>query len=139
MSGEVTPPQTFEERLKGRIKESIGELMTDEDLAKLVHAGMQDVFFKVRVQSDPNGYGRRLPDKPPFLHEIVSELLAPQVEAAVAEWVAANQDEVRKTVAEVVEAGVGMAVVNALRYTFRDSMLAFSDHVDESFRKLGQP
>lgn len=46
MTTEVTTAVSFEQRMKDRIRESIGELISDEELQKMVHRGVEEVFFK---------------------------------------------------------------------------------------------
>ena len=46
LENQLAPAKTFQERIADRIRESIGDLITDEDLAEMVTRGIDDVFFK---------------------------------------------------------------------------------------------
>ena len=40
MANEPVPAKSFEEKMKDRIRESIGELISDEELAKLIRKSL---------------------------------------------------------------------------------------------------
>ncbi len=53
MSNELQMTQDFQTRIFKRIRESIGDLMTDEDLRKLIEAAMQKAFFtEVKIEGN---------------------------------------------------------------------------------------
>ena len=46
---------SFEGRLKARLKESIGDLVTDQDLSNLVNRSLEEIFFTER-KNPKRGY-----------------------------------------------------------------------------------
>ena len=129
----VVQQQTFEERLMGRIKDSIGELMTEEDLKKIVERGIEEALFKPRV-SRSDGYGR-VETKPSMVQEIVERFLTAHVRDAVDKWLADNQDKVLPMIEKVLQAGIGSALIAALNSKFDWQLQQFSDGLRDS---LGQ-
>lgn len=122
----IIKKNSFEERMKERIKKSIGELMTDEELSKIVHRVMEDVFFKPVV--DEMKWGKQTVTQP-FVHQLLKELLTPNVTKAVQEYVKTHQEEVLKEINSVVQKGISRAVINTLDSLFSDSMNKFKNDV----------
>ena len=115
----IVQTKTFEERLKDRIRESIGELMSDEDLQKIIERGIDDVFFK--THHEPHGpYNTR--EKPPLIHAVVKEVLDKQMKEAVAAWLQTHEAEVQEAVGRCVQEGAGTAVIKALNWQMENAM-----------------
>ncbi len=85
---EVTIPETFQTRLERKIQESIGELMTPDDVKRLVEAGIQKALFQKRqtARSNWNGYGDRFENRPPLVDELVTKHFQDMMTKAVTEW-----------------------------------------------------
>ena len=104
--------KTFEERMRERIREDIGKLLTDEELSTMIKKCIDDIFFKPRK----NDYGK---DEPPLLYEIVRELLEPTVLQIAKEYINANQNEVIKVIKDTVTMGMGTALIKSFNEVFR--------------------
>lgn len=136
MSTEITNPETFEQKLKNRIKDSIGDLISNEDLSKLVHRGVEEIFFQRRPNPKHNGYSSNtLVTIEPLLHELVRDAIQPAVVAAVETWVQEHHTEMMKVVDEVVKEGVGTAVLEAMNRKLQDPLMHFQGEV---YNKLMQ-
>lgn len=110
---QITTPMSFQDRLKERIRESIGELLTDEDLDNLIRRGIDEVFFQERrVQQDH--YPHRIQTYPPLIHEIVQDLLSSQMKAAVERWLQDHEAEVKAAIETVIRDGAGNAMIHSL-------------------------
>jgi hypothetical protein len=48
MTEAIQTSQSFDERMMAKIKESIGELVTDDELKKIIEKGMSMAFFEPR-------------------------------------------------------------------------------------------
>lgn len=128
MPNELTVPQTFEEKMRTRIRESIGELMPDDELSKLVHRGVEDVFFKEVTVKDP--WGHVLSPRPGMIYDMVKELLTPRVEAVIREYVKEHPDEVRLAIENVLATGVGTAIVKGFAALFEESLVNLRSDVE---------
>jgi hypothetical protein len=105
VSTEVQMSQDFQARIFSKIRESIGDLMTDDDLRKLVEAAMQKAFFtEVPVPGDY--YGRSPKVEPPHLVQLVKTLLDERVKAAAQKWLEDHPEEVTKAINDAIGKGI---------------------------------
>lgn len=109
MTHELTTSQTFQERMLARIREQMGDLMTDDDLRALVATAMQKAFFESRV--DASGYNRV--EKPPLFVELIEKQMREEVGKAAARWVEDNPESVAKAISASIEKGIfGMVMAH---------------------------
>lgn len=95
--------QDFQTKIFDRIRDSIGDLMTDDDLKKLVDASMQKVFFEDRFKRDSWG---AMTVKPPLLTELIEELLQKRVTASVKEWIDAHPEDMKAAIDAAIAKGI---------------------------------
>lgn len=119
--------QTFEEKLRNKIRESIGDLITDEDLSKIVEKGIHETFFKAKI--DPSRYGNTV-YKDPFIVDILKELLQKEVNEQVNNWLENNPDKIKESMDKVIREGIGNAVLNALNSKFQNELFAFQSNIE---------
>lgn len=122
---EIVEQKSFQERMKDRIKDSIGELMTDDELSKIVSRSMEEIFFKPMTVKD--GYHTR--QEPPFVHQLLKELLVVEVRKAVSEYIADHKEDVLKNIQETISLGMGQALVNAIKLQFSNDLLNFQNNL----------
>lgn len=128
MSGEVVTTKSFQERIFDRIREQIGELMTDEDLSKLVEAAVQKAFFEPRVKTS----GWSTSTEPPLIVEIVEKLLRERVKDETANWLVKHQDDVTKIVQEALGRGFTAAVQSYIDSRMAGPMNTFAEQLRQS-------
>lgn len=133
MKGEIEPTKTFEEKLKDRVRDSIGELMTDEDLSKIVHRCTEEIFFTERRRKRGGWQDDEI--LPPLLHELIKELLIERVNAEVNLFIHSNASLVYKTIKDVVQEGMGTALVNAIRSAFQNDLAIFQMNIEQRFNQ----
>ena len=112
--------------MRDRIRDSIGELMSDEDLQKIVQRGIDEVFFKPHYVDDGRYQKREIP---PLIHSVVKEVLSDRMKDAVEAWLQTHESDVRIAVAHIVEEGAGTAMVKALNGYIADSMLRLENDI----------
>lgn len=117
MTTSVQTSQDFQERLYDKIRSEIGNLMTTEEMKKLVDRTMDKMFFERRIQK--NDWGRVESDKPPVIEEIVAELIQPSMILALKQYLAEHPDVVKDQIEKAFAGGIVTSVGRAL-----DSMLA---------------
>lgn len=126
----IVTNETFETRMRNKIRDSIGDLITDEDLSKLVHRSLEEVFFTPRKNPNRTYYNSNEPDTiAPLLHDIVKQTLKPLVTEVIKDYIATHNDEILKIVNDVVTAGVGNAVVTAMNMQFQNQLLTFQTNI----------
>lgn len=130
---EITTPKTFEERMKERIKDSIGDLLTDEDLSTLINRGVEDVFFKAVTVSD--GWNSTK-TTPPLLHSIVKELLEPSVRKAADVWISEHKDEVLKVVDIVISEGMTKSLLRTIDNKFQNDLVTLQCNIQNNLQKV---
>lgn len=100
--------QSFQEKMYERIRDSIGELMSEEDLKKLTAAAIERAFFEPRVTE--TGYGHVTKTESRFV-EMVEKLMRSRVEQAVSAWIETHPDEIKERLDETIGRGmVGLVV-----------------------------
>jgi hypothetical protein len=92
MAGEVVQAKTLQERVGDRIREQIGDLLTDDDLKKLVDRALEDAFFKERREN--RQYGQDILH-PPQIVQRVNDLLKERVDTAVSAWLSKPENSER--------------------------------------------
>jgi len=114
MTTDVAVPQAFEDKLKQRIRDSIGELMSDDDLKKIVERSTAELLFNTRTTEGPRDhYGsRRTEQKPPLIQEILTPLINDAAYKAVTEW--AKQPENEAKILAVINERLGRGLVDAI-------------------------
>lgn len=130
---EITKSKSFEERMKERIKDSIGDLLTDEDLSKLISRGVEDIFFKAVTVSD--GWSSTK-TTPPLLHSIVKELLEPSVRKAADVWINEHKEEVLKVVDIVISEGMAKALLRTIDMKFQDDLVNLQCNIQNNLQKV---
>lgn len=104
MTTELDKPRTLQERVGDRIRDQIGDLMTDEDLKVLVDKAMHEAFF-TRTQIEKRYYNDEQKYDDSFAVKHVKELLKGRVDAACATWLGEHKDELGKHIDEAVGKG----------------------------------
>ena len=131
----IIQSKTFEERMKERIRDSIGDLISDEDLSKMVDRSLEEVFFKERANPKRTSYyNSGEPDTlPPLLHDIVKTAMTEQVTEAVKGYIANNRDQVDASIKTVLERGMGNALISALNGVFSTQLASLQVNLANQF------
>jgi hypothetical protein len=132
MNTELTTPKTFEEKMRDRIRESIGDLMSDADLKKLLDRAVEENFFTEKIIT--NSWGCEESRKPALLQGLVKELLHERMDAVISQWLKDNEAVVNQAVADVVKMGVGGALVASLNHQFQMQLSNFQMNVEQQLR-----
>lgn len=133
MTNAIATGNTFEDRMKARIKDSIGDLITDEDLTKLINRGVEEVFFK-KTTIKTNSWDTK--EGPSLLESIVKELLEDQVKDAVKVYIKDNSETVNKTIEAVVQEGIGKSVIAAMNQNFQSSLYSFQAQIAQQLSNI---
>lgn len=131
----ITENRTFEEKMKDRIRDSIGDLLSDEDLKKLIERGMEDVFFKGKIDRD--SWGNVRSEQLPLIHQMVKEHIEPIVQEEVAKYIDNNRELVIDVIKQTLEVGAGMLLVKAMNQTFQNSLMTLQGNMITDLRNNG--
>jgi hypothetical protein len=132
---DIVESKTFEQRMKERIRDSIGDLISDEDLTKMVDRSLEEVFFKPRSNPKYTSYYNCSEPAtiPPLLHELVKEVMESQVQAAIREYIGSHTEEVNAIIQKVVQEGSGTAILKALDNMFSYQLSNFQANITNQF------
>lgn len=135
MATEIQKSQSFEDRMKERIKDSIGDLITDEELSRLVTKGVDEVFFKAITVSD--GWSSTK-TTPPLIHTIVKELLESTIRKAVDMWISEHKEEVLKVVDTVIAEGMAKALFRTIDMKFQSDLVNLQCNIQNSLQRVSK-
>lgn len=128
----VATPQAFQERMFNRIREQMGDLMTEQELKLLLDTAMQKAFFEERLTHD--SYGRVNERKLPLFVELVQTELKTQVQVAAQEWMNNNSETVEKLIQETISKGMVSLVMNYLENKARTPLFEFASSLRASLQ-----
>lgn len=106
MTTEIATNKSFQERMFERVRSQMGDLMTDEELKKIVNQAVQKAFFEPQGA----GYG----SKQPLFVELIHNEMRSKVASAVTLWLQDNPELVQKAIQDVINEGILRAVMQAL-------------------------
>lgn len=126
--------KTFEERMIDKVKENVGELMTNEELGKIVEKSMHKIFFEETIIK--NNYGTITHTEDPFIFPVIKELLNKQVEDHVKKYFKDNNDKILLLVDEVVKDGLGKAILGSIDALFSNAMFNLRNDIQNKLQNL---
>lgn len=135
MNTEVEVTKSFDDRMKDKIRESIGDLITDEELSKIVAQGIHAAFFE--PVSVDNSYSRN-PKREPLITNIVKELLSEKVNLAVKGWFKDNPEAMTPILDEVIKSGITKTIFNQIDSALSTEFITFGNHVIEEIKRMFQ-
>lgn len=103
MTTAIETTKNFQEKMFEKIRDQMGDLLTDEDLKRLVNTAVQKAFFEPRTQKSPGGWHDVT--LPPLFIETITDELKPRMEEAAKEWIKNHPDEVSKAINDVIGKG----------------------------------
>lgn len=118
---EVTTPKTLEERVTARLHESIGDLITDDDLRSIVERGIEKALFQKReTQRQTSGsWGTTYIDThPPLVDDLVERLLSRKMTEAVDGWLREHPEQLQAAIDQAIQDGAAAAMMGALNRQF---------------------
>ena len=122
----------FENKIIEKIKENIGELMTNEDLSRIVHRAVEETFFKPVILK--KGYHEV--EKPPVIHQILEKLLYDSVSSSVHEYIKENNEVVNNLIKETLSKGFGTMLINSFSMMFQNELFDFRNQIEQKFKNL---
>ena len=110
---ELTKADTFQQRMFERIRESMGELLSEEDLKELLEKAIEKSFFEERIVQSSSYFGGNQ-KKPSLFQELVTEQVQPMMEKAITAWLQDNSEQVTSTIDAVLKDGLLSALSKAI-------------------------
>lgn len=108
MKTDLTMSNTFQERMAERMRESIGELLSGEDLKKIILKGVEDTFFT----SKTNNMGFRTIETKPEFQKIVKEEMEEYIRKEIKNIVLENSADIGDKIKEVLEQEITKTIIS---------------------------
>lgn len=141
---EITKHETFEDRLKAKIRDDIGTLITDDELSKIIARSLDELFFRARPNPEwerLEGWQRQhektIPRQLPCLaHEMTLDLLKPMVKQAVDNWVLANHEKITAQLKTTLEDQLPLAIMSGFTSIFTGIAMPAVQKLQDQMRDL---
>lgn len=142
---EIVKHETFEDRLKAKIRDDIGTLITDVELSKIIARSLEELFFHDRPNPEwerMDGWRRQqsemtVPKRLPCLaHEMTVDLLKPMVKQAVDNWVLANHEKITAQLKTTLEAQLPLAIMSGFTAIFTGLAMPAVQKLQDQMREL---
>jgi len=133
MTNAIIVAETFEEKMKARIRESIGELISDAELAKLVETGIEQAFFAGQQKKD--NYGRIITTEP-LIYSIVKECLQAPVNELVIAWFVDNNDVIETLIDQAIRDGISTIVLRTFDQKLQSSLISFGQILQTNLKNM---
>lgn len=114
--------KSFEERMFEQIKSQMGDLLTQEELAKILETAIDKAFFQDRIVK--SGYSNDV--KEPLFVEMIRKELKPYIAAASSKWLADNQEKVSEILKQQISDNAAQFVANAFSTLMNAPMQQFA-------------
>lgn len=106
---------TLEQRITARLHESIGDLVTEDDLKAMVARGIENALFSPRNVVTNRGYGAPYQDqRPSVIEENVTLLLKEKMDVAVGVWLTEHPEQIEAALVRAFQDGAANAMLQSL-------------------------
>jgi len=134
MTTQIEQVKSFQEKISDKIKESIGDLITDEDLKPLVEKSIEKLLTETRKIKRTGGYSS-YEDAPPLLIEIIEPLIKSQIQTQVTKYVIDHPDIFDNIFNDIIKTGFIKVMINHIDYKLQSPLMDFQQQVQNIFLK----
>jgi hypothetical protein len=118
----------LEEKIKVKIKESLGDILSEEDLKKIIADSLYEVFFTPKLKSE--NWGRKEFGEP-LIVEIVGSLLVEQVKTDILIWLQENQTKVEEVISDIVKKGMCRIIAAQIDSLMQGALFTFGEQLKQ--------
>ena len=123
---EIVNPKSFQERMYEKIREQLGEMMTEAELKTMVEAAVQKAFFEKRTVN--GSYGRVEVEESEFITLIKNQMSA-QVQKVMKEYLEEHQDKFFEAIDECIAKGFFGLVQQHIQNQMHMPLQMFADQL----------
>jgi len=123
---DITTTKDFQTRMFERIRDQMGDLMTEDDMRKLIEQAVQKAFFEERIERKIYGSDVR---HPAAFVEMVKDAAKPMIQTAVDAWVTDNKDKLAEKIDAIVREGVAGVLVSHINFRFQEPLSRLSSEL----------
>lgn len=128
----IQETQNFEERMMSKIKESIGDMITDDELKKIVERGIEKAFFEPKMRKDQ--YGNREITDEPLAIRAVREFARKKADETVEKWIKENPQKIGEILDSVLRDGIVKIVTQTIDQMFYMPLQTLKNEFQNRFR-----
>lgn len=132
MTNDTDKVKSVQDRISEIVQESLGDLITKEDIKPLVDRAIDQMFFQEREEG--SGYRKR--PLPPMHELIFKERIDPMVREAAAEWMNEHPQEMLHLIQKAIGEGIAGSVAKAVNNIFSGEMFTLSTSLEQRFRDI---
>lgn len=108
MSNEISTSTAFQQKMFDRIREQMGDFLTEDDLKALVEKAVNDAFFKPVVVNSGSYNERR---EPPYFVQLIKDHLRAEVSEQVTQFIKNNPETINNAIQEALGGGITKLLV----------------------------
>lgn len=135
-SNQIAASTTFQERMFERVRESLSELLTEEEARALVDRAINEALFKRTIERG-YGYQARDVEKPSMFELMVVEEVKPMIKEALEKWISENSEEINKLIREIIEQGITGILSGVITEAFRQPLYQLQGNLSKVISKIG--
>lgn len=132
----ITPMQTFQERVKEKLRDTIADLLPDEALQELVKRVIDEEFFTKR-RIPGQGWGAQDIIKPSQFQEMVLEAAKPIIQDLVKQTLRDNAEKVQASLDESVKKGLVSLMIQHMDGLIAGEIQKQGWNIQAALKKVG--
>jgi len=130
----LTPSQTFEEKMMERMKASMGDLMPDDVLKKLMEKAIDKAFNSPTELKDE--YGRAIKSSESWLQTFLRVELESRMQVLAKEWITENKEQVLKLVSDKLDLDVATMFASGFTQLFQSSLFNIRNEITTALSRI---
>lgn len=111
----------FQETVKQKLRETIGEMMPTEVLQKLIEETVREVYLSPIIKQESYGNTRV---EPSVVIQLIDKSIRAMVEVEVQKWFSENHQAMVQIVSDMIKAGIVTAITSSLEHRVRGATTA---------------
>lgn len=125
MSTEIAETKSFQERMFERVRDQMGDLLTETELKQIVDQAVNKAFFEPRTVT--TSYRDEI--KPAIFVEMMEAELKSRVGKALEQWIQDNPEAVAQAIEKVIQEGITKAVMQTLEWRMNWPLQQFAEQL----------
>lgn len=105
MTTAVATNETFQERMFKRVREQMGDLMTEAELKQIVDTAMHKAFFEEKVIKDGQYWNSPQKTESSQFVKLIQEEMKEPMKKAIQDWLAEHPEKINEVIKEVIGKG----------------------------------
>jgi hypothetical protein len=133
----LTPMQSFQEKLKDKIRDDIASMLPDEVISEMAQRVVNEEFFTKR-QVKMSAYGYDTKEVPSAFQEAVLAASKPLIDAEVKKTLAANAERIAAQFDKVIADGILQMTLRALDEKLSNVLEGQGYSIKQALEKIGE-